>query len=54
MCDLTFSNEIGIAASEGYTEIETIVAVNEQGDVVSPCGMCREVISDLLYRKTLK
>jgi len=43
---------IGIAASEGDTEIETIVAVNEHGDVVSPCGMCRELISD--YSKDAK
>lgn len=37
---------IGMAAAEGDTEIETIVAVNRQGQVVSPCGMCRELISD--------
>ena len=37
---------IGMAASEGDTEIETIVAVDANGKVVSPCGMCRELISD--------
>jgi len=37
---------IGAAASGGDTEIDTIVAVNELGDIVSPCGMCRELISD--------
>lgn len=37
---------IGAAATAGDTDIETIVAVNEQGDVVSPCGMCREMILD--------
>ncbi|MBC8180371.1 cytidine deaminase [candidate division KSB1 bacterium] len=37
---------IGMAAAEGDTEIDTIVAVNSQGEVVSPCGMCRELISD--------
>ncbi len=37
---------IGMAAAEGDTKIETIVAVNSQGEVVSPCGMCRELISD--------
>ena len=37
---------IGMAAAEGDTEIETIVAVDRQGKVVSPCGMCRELISD--------
>jgi len=37
---------IGMAASAGDTEIETIVAVRHTGQVVSPCGMCRELISD--------
>jgi cytidine deaminase len=37
---------IGMAAADGDTEIETIVAVNHLGKVVSPCGMCREMISD--------
>lgn len=37
---------IGAAATAGDTDIGTIVAVNEVGDVVSPCGMCRELISD--------
>lgn len=37
---------IGMAAAAGDTEIETIVAVDRQGQVVSPCGMCRELISD--------
>lgn len=37
---------IGMAASEGDTEIEVIVAVDAEGKVVSPCGMCRELISD--------
>lgn len=37
---------IGMAAAEGDTEIETIVAVDRQGRVVPPCGMCREMISD--------
>ena len=37
---------IGAAATAGDTSIETIVAVNELGEVVSPCGMCRELISD--------
>lgn len=33
----------GMAAAEGDTEIGTIVAaVNSQGEVVSPYGMCRE------------
>ncbi len=37
---------IGMAAAEGDTDIETIVAVERHGKVVSPCGMCRELISD--------
>lgn len=37
---------IGAAATGGDTNIETIVAVNELGEIVSPCGMCRELISD--------
>jgi cytidine deaminase len=37
---------IGAAATAGDAEVETIVAVNELGDLVSPCGMCRELISD--------
>jgi cytidine deaminase len=37
---------IGIAATNGDTEITQIVAVTESGDIVPPCGMCRELISD--------
>ena len=37
---------LGAAATAGDTSIETIVAVNELGEIVSPCGMCRELISD--------
>jgi cytidine deaminase len=41
---------IGIAAAAGDTEIETIVAVLDTGEggwrVVTPCGLCRELISD--------
>ena len=37
---------IGAAATAGDTSIKTIVAVNELGEIVSPCGMCRELISD--------
>jgi cytidine deaminase len=37
---------IGAAATTGDTAIDTIVAVNERGTIVSPCGMCRELISD--------
>ena len=37
---------IGIAATNGDTEISQIVAVTESGDIVPPCGMCRELIAD--------
>jgi cytidine deaminase len=37
---------LGMAAAEGDTDIETIVAVNRRGEVVTSCGMCRELISD--------
>ena len=35
-----------MAAAAGDTEIDTIVAVDHLGNIVSPCGMCRELISD--------
>ena len=37
---------LGAAATAGDTNIETIVAVNELWEIVNPCGMCRELISD--------
>lgn len=37
---------IGAAAVQGDTEIDTIVAVYKNEQVVSPCGMCRELITD--------
>ena len=37
---------IGMAASAGDTDIARIVAVDYNGRVISPCGMCREMISD--------
>ncbi len=33
-------------AAAGDTELDTIVSVDRKGNVVSPCGMCRELISD--------
>lgn len=35
---------MAVAAGDGT--IETIVAVDADGEVVAPCGMCREMISD--------
>ncbi|OKP97498.1 cytidine deaminase [Paenibacillus sp. P46E] len=51
---------IGKAISEGYKEFDTIVAVRHPDpdsaereiQVVSPCGMCRELIAD--YGKDCK
>jgi cytidine deaminase len=37
---------IGMGAAEGDTDIDQIVAVDYDGNVVSPCGMCRELIYD--------
>lgn len=37
---------LGMAAAAGDTEIDTIVAVDHLGNIMSPCGMCRELISD--------
>ncbi len=37
---------IGVAATNGDTDISHSVAVTESGDIVPPCGMCRELISD--------
>jgi cytidine deaminase len=37
---------VGMGAAVGDTDIDVIVAVNRAGDVVAPCGICRELISD--------
>jgi cytidine deaminase len=37
---------LGMAAAAGETEIEAVVAVNGSGQVVSPCGICREMLAD--------
>lgn len=37
---------LGMAAAEGDTDISMMVAVRRSGDVVSPCGMCRELVLD--------
>lgn len=37
---------VGAAATAGDTAVRTIVAVTESGDVVPPCGMCRELVYD--------
>lgn len=37
---------LGVAAMSGDTDVEQIVAVDREGRILSPCGMCRELISD--------
>lgn len=37
---------LGMAAAAGDTDIEAVVAVRRSGEVVSPCGMCRELVLD--------
>ncbi|GAB3598031.1 cytidine deaminase [Angustibacter peucedani] len=37
---------LGMAAASGDTEVDTVVAVNAHGEVVAPCGMCRELVLD--------
>lgn len=37
---------IGMSVAAGESTIETIVAVDADGDIVAPCGMCREMIGD--------
>ena len=47
---------ITAAAAAGDTEIETIVAVLDTGEgwrVVTPCGLCRELISDYAPEATV-
>jgi cytidine deaminase len=47
---------IAAAAAAGDTEIETIVAVLDTGTgwrVVTPCGLCRELISDYAPEATV-
>lgn len=37
---------IAAAAEEGITAVETIVVVNRIGDIIAPCGCCRELMID--------
>lgn len=37
---------LSAAAEEGITEIETLVVVNRIGEIISPCGCCRELFLD--------
>lgn len=37
---------VGLCAAAGDTDIAVIVAVNREGEIVAPCGIFRELISD--------
>ena len=37
---------VGMAATAGDTDIQAAVAVYHDGRIVSPCGMCRELLAD--------
>ncbi|MCE2462577.1 MAG: cytidine deaminase [Dehalococcoidia bacterium] len=37
---------LGIAVKEGDSGVDTVVAVSSSGEIMAPCGMCRELISD--------
>ncbi|MDD2997539.1 MAG: cytidine deaminase [Candidatus Riflebacteria bacterium] len=37
---------LSAAAEEGITDIEMLVVVNRIGDIISPCGCCRELFLD--------
>lgn len=37
---------LAAAAEEGVNEIEALVVVNRIGDIISPCGHCRELFLD--------
>ena len=37
---------IGTMVTEGETQVETIVAVNKKGQIIPPCGKCRQFIAE--------
>jgi cytidine deaminase len=37
---------LAAAAEEGVTDIEALVVVNRIGEVIAPCGRCRELFID--------
>ena len=41
------------AASEGEREFEKIAIVSSSGDFTFPCGICRQVLSEFMYDKTV-
>jgi cytidine deaminase len=44
---------IGRAATEGFEDIESIVAVAEDDIILAPCGNCRQLISDFSTNPTV-
>ena len=44
---------LGMAAAAGDTDIEAMVAVRRSGEVVSPCGMCRDLVLDHALEATV-
>ena len=41
------------AVSEGEREFEKIAIVSSWGDFTFPCGICRQVLSEFMYDKTV-
>ena len=41
------------AVSDGYTKIDKIVIVCSTHDFAYPCGICRQVLSEFMYDKTV-
>ena len=41
------------AVSEGESEFEKIAIVSSSGDFTFPCGICRQVLSEFMYDKTV-
>ena len=41
------------AVSEGKREFEKIAIVSSSGDFTFPCGICRQVLSEFMYDKTV-
>ncbi|RKN45495.1 cytidine deaminase family protein [Micromonospora endolithica] len=40
---------VGTAATQGVTDLETIVVVGDRGrEILAPCGRCRQVLGDHL------
>jgi cytidine deaminase len=37
---------LAAAAEDGVTDIEAVVVVNRIGDIIAPCGACRELFLD--------